>query len=210
MSPTTRRDTILAVSARLFAEKGFGNTTTSEIAREAAVAEGTLYHHFANKDDIFLTLFNETMDGFLAGATAAAVTGSGRERLSAYIRFHFDYFAKNQGRILILQRDFPPHLANPGGVGKPAFILDKLSRITELLSLILDAGKKDGTLAFRYASRDAAELLRGMLIGCTRQKVLGTITTPIPKLATMVESFCMDALAAGQAGASSDRHGGER
>jgi AcrR family transcriptional regulator len=210
MAPANRRDTILAVSARLFAEKGYGNTTTAEIARESGVAEGTLYHHFANKDDIFLTLFSEVMDGFLAGATAISVSGSGKERLSAYIRFHFDYLEKNQARILILQRDFPPHLAAPGGVGRPAFILDKLSRITDLLAIILDRGKKDGTLTFRYASRDAAELLRGILTGCTRQKVLGIITIPVPKLAAMVESFCMESLAADHTGGTSVKNGGAR
>jgi AcrR family transcriptional regulator len=210
MSPSNRRDTILAVSARLFAEKGFGNTTTAEIAREASVAEGTLYHHFASKDDIFLTLFNDTMDGFIAGATAIAVAGSGKERLSAYIRFHFDYLSKNQSRILFLQRDHPPHFASSGGIGRPAFIVEKMERVTDLLALILDAAKKDGTLAFRYSARDAAEIIRGILTGCTRQKVMGVISLPIPRLAAMVESFCMDALSSGHAGGADARHGGER
>jgi AcrR family transcriptional regulator len=198
MAPANRRDAILEVSARLFAEKGFANTTTSEIAREAAVAEGTLYHHFGSKDDIFLTLFNDTMDEYMAGATALAIAGSGRERLAAYLRFHFEYLAKHESRILIMQRDFPPHLAGGGhGVGKPSFILEKLSRITDLIALVLDAGKNDGTLAFGYASREGAEVLRGVINGVTRQKVLGIITIPIPKLAVLVERFCIDALTAG-------------
>ncbi|MDA8122617.1 MAG: helix-turn-helix domain containing protein, partial [Deltaproteobacteria bacterium] len=46
LGETRKRDAILAVASRLFAEKGYGDTPTSEIAREAGVAEGTLYHHF--------------------------------------------------------------------------------------------------------------------------------------------------------------------
>ena len=67
MSDTTRSRAVLATASRLFAEKGYSQTTTAEIAREAKVAEGTLYHHFGSKDGIFLTLFDETMEGYLAG-----------------------------------------------------------------------------------------------------------------------------------------------
>ena len=67
MPDTKRKGAILSTASRLFAEKGYGNATTSEIAREAGVAEGTLYHHFGSKDGIFLTLFDETMEGYLAG-----------------------------------------------------------------------------------------------------------------------------------------------
>jgi AcrR family transcriptional regulator len=208
--PSNRREAILAASALLFAEKGFGATTTSEIAREASVAEGTLYHHFASKNDIFLTLFDETIDEYLAGADDASVSGSGRDRLGAYIRFHFDYLAKHQDRILILQRDFPPSLVAPGGTGRPAFILDKLDRITELLAMVLDVGKRDGTLRFGCATRDGAELLRGLLSGCTRQKVLGGIGMPTAKLAALVESFCMEAFAVPRPGEDIEDTGGFR
>lgn len=197
MEQPSRRDTILAVSARLFAEKGFGSSTTAEIAREAGVAEGTIYHHFSGKDDIFLTLFDETVDGFLEGVSSVAVSGSGRGRLSAYIRFQFEYLERNRARILILQRDFPPHLSPARGKGgKAAFIHGKLNRITELLATILDDGKRDGTLAFCYNARDAAEILRALLMGCARQKLLGIITMPTPRLAALVERFCLDALGA--------------
>ncbi|HEY5997564.1 MAG TPA: TetR/AcrR family transcriptional regulator [Candidatus Deferrimicrobiaceae bacterium] len=208
--PSNRREAILAASTLLFAEKGFGSTTTSEIAREASVAEGTLYHHFASKNDIFLTLFDETINEYLAGANDAAVSGSGRDRLAAFIRFHFDYLAKHQPRLLILQRDIPPDLVAPGGVGRPAFVLDKLARTTELLAMILDVGKRDGTLRFGFATRDGAELLRGILSGCTRQKVLGGITMPTAKLAGLVESFCMEALATPRPGEEIEETGGFR
>jgi len=55
-----RRGEILAAAARVFAEKGYTNTTTREIAAAADVAEGTLYNYFANKREILLAIAQET------------------------------------------------------------------------------------------------------------------------------------------------------
>src|SRR5659263_570028 len=77
MTTTTRSRAILATASHLFAEKGYSQTTTAEIAREAGVAEGTLYHHFGSKDGIFLTLFDETMEGYLAGIEALLARDDG-------------------------------------------------------------------------------------------------------------------------------------
>lgn len=48
---------ILKTALKLFARQGFRETTTSQIAREAGVANGTLFHYFPAKDDIIDSLF---------------------------------------------------------------------------------------------------------------------------------------------------------
>jgi AcrR family transcriptional regulator len=195
MTGTARSRAILTTASRLFAEKGYSNATTSEIAREAGVAEGTLYHHFGSKDGIFLTLFDETMDGFLAGIEGLLSRGaSGRETLSALARFHFDYVSRHREQFLILLRDFPVHLTvlRFGG-GSPQ--REKLDRITELFSRILARGKADGTLALPFPVRDTAEILRGSLYGTTRLKMTGLIQAPFRRLARMTESHWLRALA---------------
>ncbi len=50
---------IIDAALKVFAEKGFYNTRISEIAREATVADGTIYLYFKNKDDILISLFEE-------------------------------------------------------------------------------------------------------------------------------------------------------
>ncbi len=52
-----KRDQILNASLTLFTERGFHNTPTSLIAREAGVATGTLFHHFKNKEDLINSLY---------------------------------------------------------------------------------------------------------------------------------------------------------
>lgn len=50
--PADRRDRILAAARRRFAEFGFGATTVRQIADDVGMLSGSLYHHFATKEDM--------------------------------------------------------------------------------------------------------------------------------------------------------------
>lgn len=52
---------ILNAAKIVFAREGFYNSKVSEIAREAHVADGTIYLYFKNKDDILISLFEEEL-----------------------------------------------------------------------------------------------------------------------------------------------------
>jgi len=205
MTHTARSRAILTTASRLFAAKGYANATTSEIARDAGVAEGTLYHHFGSKDGIFLTLFDETLDGFIAGIEELlAREMNGRETLAALSRFWYDYVSRHQERFLILQRDFPPHLTVErlaGGSPQRA----RLDRITALFSRTLSRGKADGTLHVPFPLRGTAEMLRGSFYGTTRLKMLGLIEASFPELARMTETYWLQALAPRRAAKTSRR-----
>ena len=195
MTATARSRAILATASRLFAERGYSQTTTAEIAREAGVAEGTLYHHFGSKDGIFLTLFDETMEGYLAGIEAILARGAtGRETFSAFARFHFDYVSLRREQHLILLRDFPVHLTVEHFASRSPR-REKLDRITELFARILARGKADGTLHLPSPVRETAEMLRGSFYGTTRLKMLDLIRTSFPRLARMMEAYWLKALA---------------
>lgn len=196
MGVTRRRAAIVEAATRLFAEKGFAKTTTSEIAREAAVAEGTLYHHFASKDDIFLTIFNETVDGYLAGMEeAASGAGTGEDLLRAAVRFHFEYLRRHQAPFLVILRDFPPHLDGKEPKVPPAR-KKKFEQLTASLAAVAERGARDGTLRLSFSPRDAAQVIRSVLYGTTRHKMLGIIDMPFSRLAAIVENFCLGALGA--------------
>lgn len=57
-----RKLKILQATAKLIAEKGLANTSTNDIAREVGIARGTLYHHFASKEEIIDRLVDQTSD----------------------------------------------------------------------------------------------------------------------------------------------------
>ncbi len=52
---------IIKAALKVFAKKGFYNSRVSEIAKEAAVADGTIYLYFKNKDDILISVFETEM-----------------------------------------------------------------------------------------------------------------------------------------------------
>ncbi|MFB9991392.1 TetR/AcrR family transcriptional regulator [Deinococcus oregonensis] len=81
-----RRTTILQAAVRVFARKGFHRTTTKDIAREAGLAEGTLYNHFQNKDALLLALLdglNET------GRREADFAAADQEELETFLPRYF-------------------------------------------------------------------------------------------------------------------------
>lgn len=54
--PTDKQQKIVESAIQLFAEKGYANTSTSEIAKAAGVAEGTIFRHYGTKDNLLLSV----------------------------------------------------------------------------------------------------------------------------------------------------------
>lgn len=60
--PTDYRDKILTAAIKVFAQKGYVNTTMSDVAIHAKVGIGTLYNYFKNKDDMLLQCMKKTIE----------------------------------------------------------------------------------------------------------------------------------------------------
>lgn len=73
------RETILEAAAKVMREKGIARATTKEIAREAGYSEALLYKHFADKQDIYLSVLKERAGG--GAATLEAGTGDVHDNL---------------------------------------------------------------------------------------------------------------------------------
>ena len=57
-----RREQLITVATKLFAERGYEATTTAAIAEAAGVTEPVLYRHFASKQDLFVAIVREMSD----------------------------------------------------------------------------------------------------------------------------------------------------
>ncbi|HUK57186.1 MAG TPA: TetR/AcrR family transcriptional regulator [Nitrospiria bacterium] len=66
-----RKDLILKAAIKVFARRGFSRARTAAIAREARVAEGTIYNYFKSKDDLILTIFERTCRELIQSLRAA-------------------------------------------------------------------------------------------------------------------------------------------
>ena len=83
-----KRRVILDAAVRVFARQGFHTCRVSDIADEAQVAYGLVYHYFSSKDEILDTLFLERWDVMLAAiAEADAAHRAPRDKLRAIAGF---------------------------------------------------------------------------------------------------------------------------
>ncbi len=59
--PPEKRERVVAVATRLFAERGLNQTDMAEVAAQAKVAKGSLYNYFKSKDDLYLHVCREAL-----------------------------------------------------------------------------------------------------------------------------------------------------
>jgi AcrR family transcriptional regulator len=102
-----RRDHLVRLAAELFAKKGFQATTVREIADEAGILSGSLYHHFDSKesivDEILAVFFRDLMAAYGAAIEAG---GTPQEVLSALVRIAFGTLEPHRAAITVMQNDW--------------------------------------------------------------------------------------------------------
>jgi AcrR family transcriptional regulator len=92
-APADKRRLILDAAVRIFARQGFHTCRVSDIADEAGVAYGLVYHYFSSKDEILDTLFLERWDLMLAAISEAdRREASPRDKLRAIAGFIIDSY----------------------------------------------------------------------------------------------------------------------
>jgi TetR/AcrR family transcriptional regulator, fatty acid metabolism regulator protein len=95
---------IIDAAVRVIAEYGYHHAQVSKIAREAKVADGTIYLYFENKDDVLISLFNEKMGNFIRDVkTTLANIASPAEQLKELIRLHFENLEKDHQLAIVTQ-----------------------------------------------------------------------------------------------------------
>src|ERR1700754_5260656 len=81
-----KRERILDAAERIFARHGFFAARVSEIAKEAGVADGTIYLYFKSKDDLLISLFEHRMKQVNAVLSQAIADRPPGEQLRAFIQ----------------------------------------------------------------------------------------------------------------------------
>jgi TetR/AcrR family fatty acid metabolism transcriptional regulator len=90
---TDKRRVILDAAVRVFARQGFHTCRVSDIADDAGVAYGLVYHYFSSKEEILDTLFLERWDVMLVAiAQADATQQAPRQKLRAIAAFIIDSY----------------------------------------------------------------------------------------------------------------------
>jgi TetR/AcrR family fatty acid metabolism transcriptional regulator len=95
---------IIQAATRVFAKKGFYQAKVSEIAKEARVADGTIYIYFENKDDILISLFEEQMKRILDNMIRqVSLQDNPVSKLERFAQVHLQLVDENKSMAEIIQ-----------------------------------------------------------------------------------------------------------
>ena len=106
MTKPATRDKILKAALEVFAKKGYHRALVDDIVRASRTSKGAVYHHFPNKEALFLALVDE-FSARLAEAVAASIAGAhgGLGKVQAALTAGLETFARHRelARILLLE-----------------------------------------------------------------------------------------------------------
>ncbi|MFB9728843.1 TetR/AcrR family transcriptional regulator [Haloechinothrix salitolerans] len=101
-----RRAELLALACKLFAERGFRATTVRDIAEEAGILSGSLYHHFDSKESMIDELLRGFQDELFGRYREIVAKRLGpRETLRAVITASFESIHKHHDEVAIYQNE---------------------------------------------------------------------------------------------------------
>lgn len=154
-----KRRLILDAAVRVFARQGFHACRVSDIADEAGVAYGLVYHYFASKDEVLDTLFLERWDVMLelireVDAEAIPV----REKLGAIASFIIDSYRHDPDLMKVIIVEVT-RAANSFGDTHIGTIRDAY----ELIAGIVEAAQRDGVFNAEIEARFAAMAFYGVI-----------------------------------------------
>src|SRR5687768_4280551 len=153
-----KRVRILSAAERVFARRGFFAARVSEIAKDAGVADGTIYLYFKSKDDLLISLFESRMrqvnDVLRAAIAAAAPRDQLRAFIRAYLRLVHDEPAAAEVLTIELRQSskFMKEYENP-----------QFADFLRMLGGLIADGQQRGELDAAIPSHVVARMIFGML-----------------------------------------------
>lgn len=101
-----RQAELLAIAADLFADRGYVATTVRDIADEAGILSGSLYHHFDSKESMIDEILSTFIDQTLASYESVIAEGKGpKETFEGLVRTSLESMVDSRAAILIYQNE---------------------------------------------------------------------------------------------------------
>ena len=154
-----KRRVILDAAVRVFARQGFHTCRVSDIADEAGVAYGLVYHYFPSKETILDTLFLERWDVMLAAIAETEKTDRPpREKLRAIASFIVDSYRYDPDLMKVIIVEVT-RAANTFGRTH----VDKIMQAYSGIGRIVEQAQKDGTFRTEIDAIFAAQAFYGLI-----------------------------------------------
>ncbi|HEX6154048.1 MAG TPA: TetR/AcrR family transcriptional regulator [Solirubrobacterales bacterium] len=169
--PADKRRLILDAAVRVFARQGFHATRVSDIADEAGVAYGLVYHYFKSKDEVLNELFIERWSLLLVAIEEADKTAaSPREKLAAVATFIFDSYRHDPELMKVIIVEVT-RAANSFGQTH----LEEIRRAYESIAKIVADGQESGVFRGDVAPMFASLAFYGAIEQLLSGWIFGTI-----------------------------------
>ncbi|MFD9887743.1 TetR/AcrR family transcriptional regulator [Amycolatopsis sp. NPDC059027] len=140
-APGSRRAELLALAARLFADRGYVSTTVRDIADAAGILSGSLYHHFDSKESMADEILTGFLDELFGSYAEIVAEGRGaRETLEAVVVSSFDAIHRRPAEVAIYQNE-AKHLM---GLPRFSYLADRNAEFRKLWNGILTDGVAEG------------------------------------------------------------------
>jgi TetR/AcrR family fatty acid metabolism transcriptional regulator len=138
-----KRRAILHAAVKVFAEKGYHGCRIADVAKQAGVAYGLVYHYFQNKEELLESVFAEQWTIFITALRAISDgPGDAPEQLAGVCRFAIDVFrtAPAAVRVLLLEVARTPNAFRAGSTRQT------FEEAVEIVAGIVRRGKERGEI----------------------------------------------------------------
>ncbi|MGG1247520.1 fatty acid metabolism transcriptional regulator FadR [Bacillus spizizenii] len=150
---------IIDAAVEVIAENGYHQSQVSKIAKQAGVADGTIYLYFKNKEDILISLFKEKMGQFIERMEEdIKEKTTAKEKLALVISKHFSLLADDHNLAIVTQLELRQSNLE---------LRQKINEILKGYLNILDSILMEGI--------QLGELKEGLDVRLARQMIFGTI-----------------------------------
>jgi TetR/AcrR family transcriptional regulator, fatty acid metabolism regulator protein len=152
-----KRRQILAAAVRVFARHGFHTSRVGDIAEEAGVAHGLLYHYFSSKDEVLQTVFRENWRELVGRFEHVETSDStADEKLRAIVKILLRTWRNDSDLVTVMVREVgrSPHLASQ---------VDDIGRGFAVIQRVIEDGQAEGVFRAELDARLASWIVYGAL-----------------------------------------------
>ena len=137
-----KRRQILEAAVCVFARTGFHKSRVSDVAKAAEVADGTIYLYFKSKDDILISIFEETMGEMIEGVqTAMAEHEDPLDQLRSFATFHMGNVESHTDVAKVLQVEL--RLSN---TFMKEYRPTRLQEYMDIIGRVIEEGQASGVI----------------------------------------------------------------
>ena len=164
-----KRRAILDAAVRVFARNGFHTSRVGDVAAEAGIAHGLLYHYFASKEELLATIFRDTWRALLEALREVEESDEpAREQLRKVAAIVLRTWRREPDLVRVLVREVArgPQLTRE---------IDEIGQAMDAIERIVARGQERGELRSDVDARLAAVILYGALDEILTGWVLGQL-----------------------------------